>query len=180
MDEIFLQTKAMDDDTLALVGNAWKEEMTKREKEKLVLEKFGSIAQHERTKNNKKISYFLAYDGRKNVTSSTREGLIEKLYSRIEADNIKGVTLEELFEAYYEERRNDASISAQTSSYDLSNWNRFFKDNDIANSRIADLTSFTILGYYKSIVGRGKLTSKAFHKASGLLIGIFDLAIEKA
>lgn len=169
----------MDDDTLILFGNAIQQIMNQREKEKRVFERFGEITQHERPKNNKIVSYFMAYDGRKQITAYTREGLIEKLYSRIEKENIKGVTLEELFEAYYEERRNDASISAQTSSYDLSNWNRFFKDSDIANSKIADLTSFTILGYYKSIVGRGKLTSKAFHKASGLLIGIYDLAIEK-
>ena len=97
MNEIFLQTNELDDDTLVLFGNAIQKTMNQREKERRVLERFGKITQHERTKNNKKISYYLAYDGRKNVTSSTREGLIEKLYSRIEEENIKGVTLEELF-----------------------------------------------------------------------------------
>lgn len=97
----------------------------------------------------------------------------------VEEESIKGVTVEELFKMYYEERRNDKSISAQTSSYDLSNWNRFFADSEIAKSKIVDLTSVIILRDYKRIVQRGDITKKAFNKASGLLNGMFDIAIEK-
>ena len=48
-----------------------------------------------------------------------------------------------------------------------------------ANSKFIELTSFTILCYYKNIVRHGEITKKAFNKASGLLNGMFDLAIEK-
>lgn len=179
MDVNFLQTNHLDCDTLISLGNAIKEEMNKREKEKRIKERFGEITEHTKKKNNRIVPYYMVYDGRKQITASTKEALIEKLYFIVEAEDIKGVTVEELFKMYYEERRNDRSISGQTSSYDLSNWNRFYKGSDIADSKVADLTSVVILRAYKDLVKRGALTKKAFNKASGLLNGIFDLAIEK-
>lgn len=179
MNNIILQTNELSYDTLVLVGNALQEEMQKREKEQKVLERFGKITTHEKKKNNKIVTYYMAYDGRKQITASTIDALINKLYAMIAIEDIKGVTLEELFKTYYNERRNDKSISDQTSDYDRQNWIRFYKGKDIATAKIADITSFTVLNYYKSIVGRGELTRKAFNKASGLLNGIFDLAVEK-
>ena len=87
--------------------------------------------------------------------------------------------IRDCFKTFFVESGYDMSISDQTSSYDLSNWNRFFKGTDIAKSKIADMTNSTILSEYKQMVGRGEITRKAFNKASGLLNGIFDLAIEK-
>ena len=184
MCNVYMKTTDLVDVILELVGNADKEEMQKREKERKVLERFGEITEHIKKKNNRIVPYFMAYDGRKQITASTKEALIEKLSSMVEEESIKSITVEELFKMYYEERRNDASISAQTSAYDRSNWNRFFFDEDgkkveFANAKIADITSVTILEFYKRVVKRGELTKKAFNKLSGLLIGIFDLAIEK-
>ena len=101
MEEIFLQTKAMDDDTLALVGNAWKEEMVRREKERLVYERYGKITEHDQKKNNKIVHYYMVYDGRKQIRNYTsRDALIEELFSRIEGEAPKAITVEQLFEMY--------------------------------------------------------------------------------
>lgn len=175
----FLQTNELDDVTLILFGDAIKEEMQRREKEKLVEDRFGEITEHEKKKNNKIVTYYMVYDGRRQITANTRAALVEKLYDMVATDDVKNITLGELFKTYYQERRNDKSISDQTSDYDRQNWIRFFKGKDIATAKIADITSFTVLNYYKSIVGRGELTRKAFNKAAGLLNGIFDLAVEK-
>lgn len=174
-----LQTNFLSDAKLKEVGNAIKEEMQKREKEQKVLERFGVITEHTKKKNNKIVTYYMTYNGRKQITASTRDALVDKLYAMLNVESIKNITLEKLFKIYYEDRRNDKSISDQTSAYDLSNWNRFYKGKDIATAKIADLSSGIILNHYKSIVGRGEITRKAFNKASGLLNGIYDLAIEQ-
>lgn len=189
LDEILMQimqTKSYDDGKLKMLGNAIQKIMKQREKEKIVIERFGSKINnpHVKTKNGREITYFLGYYNGKNVTAETREGLIDKLYAKIAEESEKDITLERLFEMYYDARRSDKSISAQTSSYDLSNWNRFFFDKDgkmvdIAKAKIVDVTSVMILGFYKDLVKRGELTKKAFNKASGLMNGMFDLAIEK-
>lgn len=181
----YLKTRTLDYATLEAVGNAIKEEMVRREKERLVYERFGKITEHDQPKNNKIVHYYMVYDGRKQIRSYvSREALIEELYSRIEGEADKNITVEQLFQMYYAERRNDKSISAQTSSYDLSNWNRFFFDKDgkkveFANAKIVGMTSIMILDFYKGVVKRGELTKKAFNKLCGLMNGMFDYAIEK-
>lgn len=171
----------MDDDTLALVGNAWKEEMTRREKEKLVLERFGEITEHDQPKNNKIVHYFMAYDGRKQIRRyTTREALIEELYSRIKGEAPKAITVEQLFEMYAQRRRDDTTISTRTSDFDRSNWVRFFgvKECKLKAMKVVDVTGPMILAEYKRIAGRGERTKKDFAKATGLLNGMFDLALE--
>lgn len=174
-----LQTNQLDYDTLVLVGNAAKEEMNKREKEKIVKERFGEITEHTKKKNNKIVPYFMAYDGRRQITASTKEALMEKLCSMVVAEDIKDVTVAELFEIYYDERRNDRSISDRTSDYDRVNWNRFFKDTDFSHKKVAGLTSVDILREYKRVAGRGEVTKKVFNKAACLLNGMFDTAVEQ-
>lgn len=69
---MIVQTKTLCSGIFALVGNA-KEEMTKREKEKQVFERFGEITEHTKKKNNRIVTYFMAYDGRKQITSSIKK-----------------------------------------------------------------------------------------------------------
>lgn len=176
-----MQTKAMDDDTLALVGNAWKEEMVRREKERLVYERYGKITEHDQPKNNKIVHYYMVYDGRKQIRSYvSREALVDELYSRLEGEAPKAITVEQLFDMYAQRRRDDTTISTRTSDFDRSNWVRFFgvKECKLKAMKVVDVTGPMILAEYKRIAGRGERTKKDFAKATGLLNGMFDLALE--
>lgn len=177
MDKIFLQTNQMDYDMLRELGDAIKEEMTKKQKEKKVIERYGEIKTA--LKDGGKRTLYIVRKAGKQITAATREDLINKLYMMIEDEDKQNITVSGLYEMYYDDRRNDKSIASQTSSYDASNWVRFYDGSDIADAKVADLTSFDVLRHYKSIVGRGKITKKAFNKASGLLNGILDLGVEK-
>lgn len=179
MCKLWVQTNALDDDTLYSVGNAIKEEMTRREREKKVLERFGELKEHEKKKSNRIVTYYMAYDGRRQITATTRDALIDKLYSLIEDANTKDITVEQLFEQYAKIRREDTSISTRTSDFDRPNWVRFFGASKLKDMKVADVTTSAILTEYKRIVGRGQVTKKDFGKATGLLNGAFDLAIER-
>lgn len=181
MNDILEQTKSLCDAIMAIVGNAYdKEDMTKKEKEKLVYEKYGELSEHTKKKNNKIVTYYMAYDGRKQITATTKDALIDKLYDRIEDKNAKDITVEQLFEMYAQRRHEDTSISSRTSDFDRPNWNRFFKDDKckLKTMKVVDVTIPAILIEYKRIVGRGKVTKKDFGKATGVLNGMFDLALE--
>lgn len=173
-----LQTSSLDCDTLTLLGNAIKEEVNKREKEKLVLERFGEIKTVSKD-GGKKILFIVRKNG-KQITATTRESLVEKLYSMIEGETTKNITVEQLFEMYAQKRSEDTTISSRTSDFDRPNWKRFFgvKECKLKTMKVVDVSSFSILDEYKRIAGRGERTKKDFGKATGLMNGMFDLAVE--
>jgi len=177
--ENILQTNQLSYDMLMEVGNAIQEEMNNREKEKLVFENFGEIKTV--SKNGGKKILFIVRKNGKQITAATREGLVEKLCNMLEGENTRDITVEQLFEMYAQKRREDTSISSRTSDFDRPNWNRFFggKECKLNAMMVVDVTTPAILDEYKRIVGRGKCTKKDFGKATGLLNGMFDLAIEK-
>lgn len=179
MCKVFLQTNQFDDATLFLVGNAFKEAMNKREKEKLVLEHFGEIKTVSKN-GGKKMLYIVRKNG-KQTTAATREGLVEKLFNMISGEATKNITVEELFEEYAQKRMEDTTISSRTSDFDRPNWNRFFgvKECKLKAMKVVEVTSSVILDEYKRIAGRGERTKKDFTKATSLLNGMFDLAVEK-
>ncbi|MCH5345082.1 MAG: site-specific integrase [Acetatifactor sp.] len=174
-----MMTKTLDDDMLTMYGNAIMEEMTKREKEKRVLEKYGEIKTVAKD-GGTRFLFIVRRDG-KQITSATREGLIEKLYNTLEGETTSAITVEQLFEMYAQMRSEDTSISSRTADFDRPNWNRFFgvRDGKLKSMKVADVSSYSILDEYKRIAGRGERTKKDFAKATGLLNKMFDLAIEK-
>lgn len=178
MNEIFLQTKAMEDGKLKMYGNAILIEMIKREKEKRVIEAYGEIKTVSKN-GGKKVLYIVRKNG-KQITAATREGLVDKLFNTLEGESTKSITVEQLFEAYAQRRREDTTISTRTSDFDKPNWARFFGCDEckLKSMRVVDVTTPAILLEYKRIVGRGERTKKDFGKATGLLNGMFDLAIE--
>lgn len=144
----------------------------------------GIIKKKYKQKKGKTIEYWWAgvnsIDGYKQITASTEERLIDKLYtfyndSRTE---LKSYILSDFFEEYLKFRRCDESISSQTADYDLYNWNRFFQNSSISKMDIRRITSYEILKDFKSITKKGEYTRKAFSKAHSLLNGIFDYAME--
>ncbi|MCH5338503.1 MAG: site-specific integrase [Acetatifactor sp.] len=176
-----MQTKDIAGDILKSVGSdRLKEEMQRREKEIEVLKRFGDITKHQKKKNNRIVEYYIAYDGRKQITSTTRDGLIEKLYNLLDGEADKNITVEQLFEMYAQRRHEDTSISSRTADFDRPNWNRFFKDDKckLKTMKVVDVTTPAILLEYKRIVGYGERTKKDFGKATSLLNGVFDLAVE--
>lgn len=176
MNDICLQTNQLDDDTLKMLGDAYTKEMNKREKEKLVKERYGEIKTV--SKNGGLKTLYIVRKNGKQITAATRDGLIDKLYAVIVNDATNDITVEQLFDMYAQRRSEDASISSRTSDFDRPNYNRFFKGSNLEKMKVAEVSSFTVLSEYKRIIGRGNVTKKDFAKASGVLNGMFDLAIE--
>lgn len=171
-----LQTNQLDYDTLDMLGDAIKKEMDKRRKEKIVSEHYGDIKTV--VKDNGKKTLFIVRKNGKQITAATRDGLIEKLYAVIVNDTTKDITMEQLFEMYAQRRSEDTSISSRTSDFDRPNWIRFFRGTPLEKMQVSEVTSYSILSEYKRIVGRGNRTKKDFAKATGVLNGMFDLAVE--
>lgn len=177
-----------DYDTLSDAGAAFLAELRNKEYEKkkalvLSLHK-GAIKKKERKKNDKTIEYWFTEikkdKGYKQITATTETRLYKKLFDIYDISyHEKKYRLSDLFKIYYEERQNDESISSQTSDYDLSNWNRFLKDTELAGKDIRSIKPYDILSEYKHICKRGEYTRKAFSKAHSLLNGMFDFAVER-
>lgn len=176
------------DGTLSLEGSEYLDALKKQEsgfiKNYVDSVHKGKIRTKQKKKNGKTTEYFwtevLTRNGTyKEFSARTEDGLYRKLYCYYEDVPAESkMSLASIFKKYYIDRCNDASISSQTAHYDLSTWNRFFKDKSLASMDIRCIKSSHILRYFKrEVCKNGEITQKAFMKAHTLLNMIFDYAM---
>ena len=163
-------------------------EKMKREKEQreFAIEKLGGEPKFEKKKKGDKIQeqyrYSTRVDGRQvSFTGKTPEVVYQKVWDFFQTGKrhlVKNATLEEVFEAAFEVRKLDTSLSSETYRNDRIDWNRFLKESKIAKMPIKDVSVRNLTDFFDSIIGRGNLTYKAASKPLTILKYTFGYATE--
>lgn len=122
----------------------------------------------------------------KQLSAKSIEALYDKLFDFYSMESTlefeRNITVGELYQLYIDLRRKDADLYHIISSRTVDNiemdWRRFFADSNIVRLNVINVTQRQCYSEFKRITGAGLITKKAFHKAKGILDGIFDIAIE--
>ncbi len=118
--------------------------------------------------------YFIV--NRKPISSSTHEGLIDKLYDHFFGDN--AATMETYFETWMEWREKETSVSRKTIRENRFMWNSLLKDQDITMIPLKELTAKDLIIYFRNITRGRKITRKRFNDLKSIMNGILYLAVE--
>lgn len=88
-------------------------------------------------------NYFIV--NRKPISSSTYEGLIDKLYDHFFGDN--AVTMKTYFKTWMEWREKEISVSRKTIKENRFMWNSLLKDKEITLIPLNELTAKDLIIY---------------------------------
>lgn len=102
----------------------------------------------------------------------SEDELIEKLY-----DYYFKHTLEDVFTEWAHYRLETKIVSNKTIQEDISIWNRFLKDTELASMQINTIKARHILKLFHVWTGDGLITKKDFCNRKAVLNGIFGYAV---
>ena len=162
----------------------------KKERERIVIQRFGEPYLTTKRQNGKLCEYYrVDYRNesgqRVQKSAKSRSELLEKLWSIMEEENPNQLkTTSTIRDAYekHRKKRNElveaGAISSQTAEYDVYNWNRFFSNRAFVDLPIQKTSTYLLEQEFRKICGDGtKYTKKAFDKAKSLMNGIYQEAI---
>lgn len=118
--------------------------------------------------------YFIV--NRKPISSSTYEGLIDKLYDQF--FGATATTMETYFETWMEWREKETSISKKTIKENRFMWNCLLKNKDITLIPLKELTAKDLIIYFRNITKGRQITRKRFNDLKSIMNGILYLAVE--
>lgn len=113
---------------------------------------------------------------RKSISSSTYEGLIDKLYDYFFGDN--AATMGTYFETWMEWREKETSVSKKTIKENRFKWSSLLKDQDISLIPSKDLSAKDLIMYFRNITKGRQITRKRFNDLKSNMNGIPYLAVE--
>ncbi|MBW4843959.1 MAG: site-specific integrase [Lachnospiraceae bacterium] len=113
---------------------------------------------------------------RKPISSSTYEGLIDKLYDQFFGATVS--TMETYFETWMEWREKETSVSRKTIKENLFMWNSLLRNEDITLIPLKELTAKDLIIYFRNITKGRQITRKRFNDLKSIMNGILFLAVE--
>lgn len=113
---------------------------------------------------------------RKPISSSTYEGLIDKLYDQF--FGAATATMETYFETWMGWREKETNVSRKTIKENRIMWNSLLKNEDITLIPLKDLTAKDLIIYFRNITKGRQITRKRFNDLKSIINGILYLAVE--
>ena len=113
---------------------------------------------------------------RKPISSSTYEGLIDKLYDQF--FGATAATMETYFEIWMEWREKETSVSKRTIKENRFMWNSLLQNQDIILIPLKELTAKDLIIYFRNITKGRRITRKRFNDLKSIMNGILYLAVE--
>ena len=122
-------------------------------------------------------------DNRRRVKRKSKEHLenylIEYYKEKQQQDSILNITLEKMYEKYLIYKRDETAVVGKTLVEYKNEWNKFFKDTDLAKMRVIDITPKVLTKFYRSLTKDREYTYKSISNGRSLLNGIMYLAVEE-
>ena len=122
-------------------------------------------------------------DNRRRVKRKSKEHLenylIEYYKEKQQQDSILNITLDKMFEKFLIYKRDETSVVGKTLVEYTNEWNKFFKDTDLAKMRVKDITPKVLTKFYRSLTKDRKYTYKAISNGRSVLNGIMYLAVDE-
>lgn len=128
--------------------------------------------------NGKWYTYLDTPSGRRQITSSSKEGLEDKIVSHYQ-EKAETPTIEEVFYQWVDERIKYNEISKGTYDRYVNDYKRFFKDSEIRNHKIKYIGEDELDIFIRSTIVRLELTQKAYASMRTIIRGMFKYAKRK-
>lgn len=120
---------------------------------------------------------------RKPVKRSSKENLENYLVNYYVEQNRQNdrqnITLQQAYEKWLIFRRDYTSVKTKTIKENMNDWNKFFKDSDLANMPITEIKPIMLIRFFRSMTKDRTTTYKRMSNARSVLNGIFSWAIEE-
>lgn len=127
-----------------------------------------------KTRSDDGRKYFIV--NRKPISSSTYEGLIDKLYDHFFGDS--AATMETYFETWMEWREKETSVSRKTIKENRFMWNSLLRNEDITLIPLKELTAKVLIIYFRNLTKGRQIIRKRFNDLKSIMNGILYLAVE--
>ena len=120
---------------------------------------------------------------RKPIKRSSKENLENYLVNYyVEQNRLldrQNITLQQAYEEWLIFRRDYTSAKTKTIKENMNDWNKFFKDSDLANMPITEIKPIILIRFFRSMTKDRTITYKRMSNARSVLNGIFSWAIEE-
>ena len=121
-----------------------------------------------------------AKHGRRQIAKSTKQKVLDAIISDYHQhhneDDVKEITLEELYKNWMIWRRNTGT-AAKTIKENYNDWHRFLESNVIAQKKVAKIDMFDLETFFLAITKNHAITYKCLTNVKSLLNGIFKYGI---
>ena len=107
------------------------------------------------------------------------EAIIDFYIQQEETQHRENITLEELYKEWLLFRRDCTAVKPKTIQENVNDWNKFFKDTDLAKMRVKDISPITLIRFFRSLTKNRDVTYKRISNARSVLNGIMSFAIEE-
>ena len=111
--------------------------------------------------NGKWYTYLNTPSGRRQIVSSSEEGLQTKIVNYYQ-EKVEAPTLNEVFQQWVDERLSFNEISKGTYDRYVNDYKRFFKDSNIKNHKIKFISEDELDIFIRSTIANMELTQKAY------------------
>ena len=128
----------------------------------------------DKIKERTKPKQFYVYINRKQISASTFDELIDKLY-----DMEYGFTLEGLYPEWLKWKRDNSKTTTKTLWEYTYLWNAHLKDDAIIHKHIVSLETHDFVELFERLTCKYDMTKKRFTNLKSLLNGIYSYAITK-
>ena len=120
---------------------------------------------------------------RKPIKRSSKENLENYLVNYyVEQNRLldrQNITLQQAYEEWLIFRRDYTSAKTKTIKENMNDWNKFFKDSDLANMPITEIKPIILIRFFRCMTKDRTITYKRMSNARSVLNGIFSWAIEE-
>lgn len=91
----------------------------------------------------------------------------------------ENITLEDLYKEWLLFRRDYTAVKPKTIQENVNEWNKFFKDSELANMPVKDIKPITLIRFFRKITMNRDITYKRLSNARSVLNGMMNYAIEE-
>lgn len=123
-------------------------------------------------------TYLECKDGRRLITSSSEEGIQNKIINHYK-EKVESPTLEDVFNEWHNERLKYNEISKGTYDKYVNDYKRFFGESGIRNHKIKCISEDELDIFIRATIAEKELTQKAYANFRTIVRGIFKYAKRK-
>ena len=107
------------------------------------------------------------------------EAIIDFYIVQEDIQRRENITLESLYKEWLLFRRDYTAVKPKTIQENVSEWNKFFKDSELASMAVKDIKPITLIRFFRKITKNRDITYKRLSNARSVLNGIMNYAIEE-
>ena len=116
---------------------------------------------------------------KRNSKENLENFLAEYYIEQDELQRRNNMTLQSAFEEWLLFRRDYTSAKTKTIKENVYDWNRFYKDTELSDTKLKDITPIVLIRFFRQLTKDRSITYKRISNARSVLNGIFSWAIEE-